>query len=80
MTYKDTKSRKCRRCGWPEDQPYETVSRHLTSTGVIVYTRCVCGLLQVRSYPHTGRRAGLIARGDCAGVAATTDRVRCRPR
>jgi hypothetical protein len=54
------------------------VSRHVTSTAVIVYTRCVCGLLQVRSYPFGparpvgGRRADMIARGDCpAGSAAT---------
>ena len=62
VTYES--SDKCRRCGWPESEPYETVSRHLTSTGMIVYTRCFCGLLQVRSYPVAGRRGGLIARGD----------------
>lgn len=64
-TYQDTNTKRCRRCGWPEEQPYETVSRHHTSTGVIVYTRCACGLLQVRSYPHQGRRSALIARGAC---------------
>jgi hypothetical protein len=63
MTHHDSTSTRCRRCGWPESEPYETVSRHLTSTGMIVYTRCACGLLQVRSYPIAGRRPGLIARG-----------------
>ncbi|WP_211302914.1 hypothetical protein [Allonocardiopsis opalescens] len=38
----------CARCGWPEDQPFEVVSRHSTSTGTLVYTRCACGRLQVR--------------------------------
>ncbi|WP_433656958.1 hypothetical protein ACQPW1_36590 [Nocardia sp. CA-128927] len=37
----------CRQCGWPVDQPSATVSSHRTSEGVIVYTRCVCGTLNV---------------------------------
>jgi hypothetical protein len=39
--------RLCGECGWPVDQPAEVISRHLTSEGLVVYTRCVCGRLQV---------------------------------
>ncbi|MFI0483289.1 hypothetical protein [Actinomadura sp. 9N215] len=38
----------CPRCGWPESQVYEVLSRHLTSEGVVTYTRCACGEVQVR--------------------------------
>ncbi len=38
----------CPRCAWPEAEPYEIVSRHVTSEGVISYSRCICGRLQVR--------------------------------
>jgi hypothetical protein len=72
VTLHDRTESKCPQCGWPESVPYETVSRHLTSTGMIVYTRCVCGRLQVRSYQIAGRRSGLIARGDSAARAAAT--------
>jgi hypothetical protein len=27
---------------------YEVLSRHLTSEGVVTYTRCACGRLQMR--------------------------------
>ncbi|WP_433462308.1 hypothetical protein [Spirillospora sp. CA-128828] len=27
---------------------YEVLSRHLTSDGVVTYTRCACGRLQMR--------------------------------
>lgn len=37
----------CRRCGLPVDHLSEAVSRHRTSDGTVIYTRCVCGLLQV---------------------------------
>ena len=40
--------RYCPQCGWPDAHLYEVVSRHRTTEGVIVYTRCVCGRLQVR--------------------------------
>lgn len=39
---------RCAYCGWPEAEPYEVVSRHDTSEGTVVYTRCACGRLQVR--------------------------------
>lgn len=38
----------CWNCGWPLAQPYEIVSRHLTSEGILVYTRCACGVLRAR--------------------------------
>ncbi|MUN36531.1 hypothetical protein GNZ18_07950 [Actinomadura sp. NEAU-AAG5] len=38
----------CPRCGWPQTQVYEVLSRHLTSEGVVSYTRCACGEVQVR--------------------------------
>lgn len=36
----------CVDCGWP-DTNWQVVSRHRTSEGVVVWTRCVCGALQV---------------------------------
>lgn len=42
MTYR------CRHCGWPESEPYRTLSRHVTSRGTIVYEQCRCGINQVR--------------------------------
>lgn len=52
----------CPRCGWPETEPYEVVSRHPTSNGTVVYTRCLCGLLHVRR--SRGARPGApLARG-----------------
>jgi hypothetical protein len=37
----------CSRCGWPVGQPFEIVSRHRTSEGVVTWTRCPCGQLRV---------------------------------
>jgi hypothetical protein len=37
----------CPACGWPTAEPYEIVSRHVTSEGVITWSRCACGRLQV---------------------------------
>jgi hypothetical protein len=42
----------CPRCGWPTAEPFEVVSRHVTSEGMIVWSRCACGRLQV----HRGGR------------------------
>lgn len=39
--------RRCATCGWPSDEPYEVVSRHPVTEGVIVYSRCACGVLRV---------------------------------
>jgi hypothetical protein len=38
----------CPRCGWPQSDVYEVLSRHLTSEGVVTYTRCACGAVQMR--------------------------------
>src|SRR5690625_3793931 len=35
--------RACLDCGWPESEIYQVVSRHVTSTGMVLYTRCVAG-------------------------------------
>lgn len=51
----------CPRCGWPDSEPYEVVSRHQTSDGLVVWTRCVCGALQLRLGQAVG--AEPIARG-----------------
>lgn len=58
----------CRHCGWPETDPYEEVSRHTTSEGLIVYTRCVCGLLHVRRQAPGEARTPIIARSQQAAV------------
>ncbi|WP_344598651.1 hypothetical protein [Actinomadura vinacea] len=41
----------CPRCGWPQSDVYEVLSRHLTSEGVVTYTRCACGAVQMRVQP-----------------------------
>lgn len=46
--------RLCVECGWPVDQPAEVISRHLTTEGLVVYTRCVCGRLQVTQVSAPG--------------------------
>ncbi len=38
---------RCTDCGWPLAEPAYVVSRHPTTQGVIVYTRCACGRLRV---------------------------------
>lgn len=50
----------CVDCGWP-DTDAAVVSRHRTSEGVVVWTRCICGALQVRL--HRPGLAEEIARG-----------------
>lgn len=39
---------RCPYCGWPDDQPPVTLSRHATGKGQTVWTRCRCGSLQAR--------------------------------
>lgn len=58
--------RYCPQCGWPDAQPYQVVSRHPTTEGVIVYSRCACGRLQVR-------RADRVAIRQTAPARSTTD-------
>jgi hypothetical protein len=37
----------CPCCGWPIAEPFQVVSRHVTSEGTITWSRCACGRLQV---------------------------------
>jgi hypothetical protein len=47
----------CPHCGWPDGaEPFQVVSRHSTSAGHTVWTRCSCGSLQVRVVDATGMR------------------------
>jgi hypothetical protein len=69
----------CPNCGWPEDVPYRVLSWHRTSTGVVVYTRCACGALQVRRQARSGGD-DLLARGAPRwGRGCPGPRVRPRP-
>jgi len=55
----------CPRCGWDQRDPYEIVSRHRTSAGEVVYTRCVCGLLSSWLQAGPAAPARLQVRGRC---------------
>ncbi|NJP48674.1 hypothetical protein HCJ93_00940 [Streptomyces sp. SBST2-5] len=47
----------CPYCGWPDHaEPFQVVSRHGTSAGSTVWTRCGCGSLQVRVVGDEGMR------------------------
>ncbi|GLY90153.1 hypothetical protein Airi02_080820 [Actinoallomurus iriomotensis] len=37
----------CPVCAWPESEPYEVISRHATSEGLVTYSRCACGEVRV---------------------------------
>ena len=52
----------CQRCGRLRMQSARVLSRHTTSEGVIVYTQCVCGLLDAWLYP-LGANATVVADG-----------------
>ncbi|TDD71837.1 hypothetical protein [Actinomadura rubrisoli] len=54
----------CPRCGWPVTEAYEVLSRHLTSEGVVSYTRCACGEVQVRVQPYGPGEVVSASRGD----------------
>lgn len=56
-----TDSALCPYCGRPDAEPFEIVSRHRTSTGQTVWTRCACGSLQMRVYDRAG--GSVVARG-----------------
>ncbi|GAA1690687.1 hypothetical protein GCM10009830_42970 [Glycomyces endophyticus] len=49
----------CPYCGWPDDDPVTTVSRHPGAVAATVWTRCICGSLQMR-----------VQRGDALTVCA----------
>ncbi|MGW1024581.1 hypothetical protein ACWD4J_12870 [Streptomyces sp. NPDC002577] len=68
----------CPHCGWPETQPYEVVSRHATTQGLTVWTRCACGSLQVRVVRHPDRAGHTDARIVARGRPAM-DRPVCEP-
>jgi hypothetical protein len=42
----------CPVCAWPLDEPYEVVSRHVTSEGIVTYSRCACGEMRVGLRPY----------------------------
>jgi transcriptional regulator NrdR family protein len=48
-----TESSSCPVCAWPASDVYEVISRHLTSEGVVTYSRCACGEVQVRFQPYS---------------------------
>jgi hypothetical protein len=66
----------CPFCGWPEDETYTEASRHRTSQGQTVWTRCVCGSLQMRTVDATGSR--IVARSRPDADAAVTVPADCR--
>lgn len=39
----ESEGAQCPRCGWPVDRPFQILSRHVTSEGLVTYTRCACG-------------------------------------
>ncbi|MGA8114893.1 MAG: hypothetical protein WCA46_14605 [Actinocatenispora sp.] len=59
----------CPHCGWPDNQPYQVLSRHGTLGGPVVWTRCYCGSSQMRVLD--GACSTVIARGrpDCRDLA-----------
>ena len=45
---------RCPFCAWPDSEPLAVLSRHATPEGQTVWTRCVCGSVQVRLSTATG--------------------------
>ncbi|WP_167476987.1 MULTISPECIES: hypothetical protein [Nocardia] len=43
----------CTHCGQPIDRADRTMSRHRTSEGTVVYTRCACGGVHIWLEAHT---------------------------
>ncbi|MEU5871352.1 hypothetical protein AB0A73_07270 [Glycomyces sp. NPDC047369] len=60
----------CPYCGWPDDDPVTTVSRHPSATGATVWTRCICGSLQTRV--QRGAASVVCARSRPVGRPAAT--------
>ena len=46
----------CPYCGRPDAEPFRVLSRHRTSAGQTLWTRCTCGSLQVRERDAAGER------------------------
>jgi hypothetical protein len=53
----------CARCGSPQEPPYTVVSRHFTSEGTLIYTRCGCGALRPRLLRYDGTAASALRHG-----------------
>jgi hypothetical protein len=53
----------CPFCGWPEAELFDVASRHRTTEGQTVWTRCACGSLQMRVLGRTGSRIVARSRG-----------------
>lgn len=68
----------CPFCGWPENDPYVEASRHHTAEGQTVWTRCVCGSLQMRIVGAAGSRIVARSRPDHE-VGALAGSVEHRP-
>ncbi|MEV0220560.1 hypothetical protein [Streptomyces sp. NPDC050704] len=72
----------CPHCGWPDRaEPFQVVSRHTTSAGHTVWTRCGCGSVQVRVVDATGMRVVSRSRPADRGMdrhRPSTDPTRCR--
>ncbi|GCD99491.1 hypothetical protein EHYA_07213 [Embleya hyalina] len=49
-------SSRCDACGRIEDPRMTVLSRHSTSQGEVVYTRCLCGSVGVRLRPDPDAR------------------------
>lgn len=58
-------------CGHSQHEPGEVASRHMTSEGVLVYTRCACGALRVRLHRWDGGTKVLAESGPRASDQAT---------
>lgn len=53
----------CEQCGLPRPESVDILSRHRTSRGLIVYTRCICGLLEAWLCRPEGSKPMLVAQG-----------------
>jgi len=54
---------RCPYCGWPTAEPFQVVSRHVTSEGTLIWSRCACGRLQAHRSGTLVARANRTARG-----------------
>jgi hypothetical protein len=52
----DASAETCPCCGWPTAEPFQILSRHVTSEGTLTWSRCACGRLQAH------REASLVLR------------------
>ena len=51
----------CPHCGWPDEQPFLVMSKHVTGHGLTVWVRCACGSVQMREIGAAGTR--IVSRG-----------------